>query len=653
MQDIIIEKLRGNRRPTCVMAMMVKDDNYCYRFWTIREGKECRVSHSAVDDRLDFWDRLDHIVKKGQMWWCFGWRMYASLCKAGIYEIVNSDGWNLLGGNDLEYKRGEGNSKRGAWGALICEDVPTIIDLRAPSGGKIRFVDLANYGLRPSQFLEDGESESLDTATQAVQDYFKLLDTYNMGSLKTTAASQAYCCYRTNHMKSWIFAHDNTDVRKLERSACYSGRAEAFRIGKLPGYVYHVDVQGMYNDLATKMSFPRQLTYNTRIAGECWKIAEEEAHNSIARVTVSTDSNSYPCRYDGRVIYPVGEFETFLAGPELVTAIAYGRVTAINELAVYRCGKIFDSFANWYFKTKGDLESQGLGHLKQAFKLMGNTLYGKIGSRGKNWVDYDNPHKPERWGQWFGPHERLGFLTQYRAIDGRQQYLDGSYEPATSCPAISAFMNSYGRVKLQLLIEVAGRENVHYVDTDGLMVNRDGIDNLYFAGQLKGDVHGKLRVKEEGDDVEIFGIKHYRFGNRVCCAGAIVSEQEARAYMSQFVEHEPFEHSLQHRTPFDHSYRSIRKSRTGRYNHGKLQSDGSVVPHFMQPVILEYFDESGTARYVKTCQVLGSAIGATSKSAAASSVQPDDAGGADRDHSDTLQARLRIRTQNNDSSNLR
>jgi hypothetical protein len=635
------------------MAMMVKDENYCYRFWTIREGKECRVSHSAVDNRLDFWDRLDHIVKKGQMWWVFGWRMYASLCKAGIYEIVDQGGWDLLGGNNVERERDKGGGERKPWGALCCEDIPTIIDLRTPSGGKIRFVDLANYGLRPSQFLEDGESESLDTATQAVQDYFKLLDVYNMGSLKTTAASQSYCCYRTHHMKSWIFAHDNEEIRKLERSATYSGRAEAFRLGKLPGYVYHVDVQGMYNNLATVMSFPRQLTYNTRDHDECWKIAREEAHNSIARVTVSTDSNSYPCRCDGRVIYPAGEFETCLAGPELVTAIAYGRITAIHELAVYRCGKIFDSFANWYFRTKDDLDGQGLGHLKPAFKLMGNTLYGKIGSRGKNWVDYDNPHKPERWGQWFGPHERLGFLTQYRAINGRQQYLDGSYEPATSCPAISAFMNSYGRVKLQLLIETAGRKNVHYVDTDGLMLNHEGWFNITMAGLLEANCPGKLIVKERGDDVEIFGIKHYRFGDRVCCAGAIVSEHEARAYMSQFVEHTPFEHSLQHRTPFDHSYQSIRKSRTGRYNHGKLQVDGSVTPHYMQPTILEYQDANGSIRYLKTYQVLGSAIGTTSKSAAASAVSTDDAGSSHGNSQDTLQARLGIWPQDNDSAHVR
>lgn len=625
--EILIKKLKGCTRPTCMTTIFEKGRVIWLRRWSIREGRECRVVEEAFKVDNYFWTTLDALVKKGSMYWAFGWRMYALLCKAGVYEIVESGGWNLLGGNNVERKSGQDGSKRGTWGALVCEDVPTILDLRTPSGGKIRFVDLANYGLRPSMFLEDGETETLDTATQAIQDYLKLLDTYGMGSLKTTAASQAYACYRRSHMNHWIFSHGNSDARKLERSACFTGRAEAFRLGPITDHVYHVDVKGMYNSLAQVFPFPRRMAYYTQRRDEAASILRESADKSIARVTIATSENDFPVRYDGRVIYPVGEFETCLAGPELVTAVATGRVIEVHELAVYDMGMLFKGFADWYFATAADLENQGLGHIKAAFKLSGNTLYGKFGTRGKNWTDCENIHKPTKWGQWFGTHKQYGFLTQYRAINGRTQYLDGSFEPATSCPAISAFMSSYGRVKLGLLIATAGKENVHYIDTDGLMVNAEGFERLVRSGQFAGAIPGKLVIKEESDDVDIFGIKHYRFGSRVCCAGAIVSEQEARAYMTQFVNHTPFEHSLQHKTPFDHSYTNVKKSRTGKYQHGKLNADGSVSPHFMQPTVLEYFDEQGKPRYSKIYQVLGSAVGVASKSAAASDMSASNQGG--------------------------
>jgi DNA polymerase type B, organellar and viral len=614
MSDIPLKKLTGKRMPTCMMAMRWDGNTISIHKWTLRDKKYCRHDSFETKDVNGLWKIIDDIASKGQMWWIFGWNVYEALCWSGIYEQVDKEGWDLLGAKQLDRKQGRKDAKRQSWGALVCEDVPTVIDVRTPKGARIRFVDLANYGIKPQDFGLTSTNYDCGDVEDAAKAYIRMVNELRLGSLKTTAAAQAMCAFRTNHIQVDMYAHNNEESRRLERDGFFAGRAEAFRLGKLDGGIYHFDVKSMYSYISGQFLFPCRLVAHFGKGEQADFYVKASPESCIARVVISTQSALFPVRYNGRVIYPYGEYETVLCGPELLSAQGLGYIKEVKELSVYHMKHCFTKWSQWYLRTKDSLHSCGYGNLANAFKIMGNTLYGKLGARGKNWADYDEVHKPVRWGQWFGMHQKYGYLTQFRSIKGRHQYLDGQYEPELSMPSISAFMNAYGRTMLSLLIAVACKENVFYVDTDGIMVNLAGSYNLHRAGFVEDGRHGKLVLREESDDVEIFGIKHYRFGDRVCCAGNMVAAHEFRAASRDVREHEPFEHSMQAKDPFAHFYRDIRKQEKSGYRHGQVDTDGIIHPFFMQPITLETERPHGRNVRTKVYEVLGSARDLAGKS---------------------------------------
>ena len=72
--------------------------------------------------------------------------------------------------------------------------------------------------------------------------------------------------------------------------------------------------------------------------------------------------------------------------------------------------------------------------------------------------------------------------------------MSSDVEPPNCCPAISATMTAYGRMLLWQIISIAGRDNIIYCDTDGILVNYAGRMRLQKAGWCTGE-RGGLAVK--------------------------------------------------------------------------------------------------------------------------------------------------------------
>lgn len=606
MAEILLKKLHGSLAPSRIMATYWDGKCVAVQRWTTKDGKPTRKTMLGFSDPAMWWGWLAQQFAHGNKWTIFGWKMYSMLCGLGIYDQVDSESWSFSGvSNPVLDADGKKQSSR-KWGSMILENPPTMVDLGHHLGGTATFIDLANYGMHQHMFLDSSENECVETAAQAIECYLALVRLAGLGSLRGTIAAQAACCYRTHWMDHEIIANDDPAVRRLERDSYYSGRAEAFRIGRLPGVIYHVDVKAMYNTLAKNGLFPSRLRIIAEDLDTAIRFATNERAMAIADVVVRINSPYLPCRYNGRVIFPSGEFRTVLAGPELLWAYSAGDVVECHSVQVYETELLFSSWSSFIAKLRDSLDFHVLGHLKPVVKLLGNTLYGKLGSRGKNWSNWDESHAPDRWGQWFAKHPTGNHVTQCRAIAGQIQYLDGNQEPATSCPAIPATMNAMGRMRLQSLMLMAGKENVHYVDTDGLMVNQAGFDRLSAKGQISPGVDGLLSIREVSDDVEIYGIKHYRFGERLCCAGQIAECDQPKSYETRIVQQEPFEVGMRAKDPLKPISHDIRRRKDAPYNHGKVDVDGSIAPFVMAPIVLEGSDENGRAVTSTVYEIVGS-----------------------------------------------
>jgi len=63
------------------------------------------------------------------------------------------------------------------------------------------------------------------------------------------------------------------------------------------------------------------------------------------------------------------------------------------------------------------------------------------------------------------------------------------------------------------LMKKAGIDNVFYVDTDSLFVNRRGYDNL--SGDIVKGVLGKLNIEDTATTLLLYGAKDYHFGDTI------------------------------------------------------------------------------------------------------------------------------------------
>lgn len=558
-------------------------------------------------DSSDFWAIVRMVAKQNGTVWLWGWRIWPAWCLLdGVREI--SEGRLILDIRE-QNDRPPGQTKfaHKSQGLFVAEDPPTIICLAVPGGGRIKIIDLANYGIEPEDFGVDGPAGALAATVHAVKEYVRLCKTYDLGSCQTTAASQAWYCYRRSHMLHPVTVHPMEKVLALEQAAYYGGRCECRRIGRFSEKLYHLDINSMYTSLGLIGQFPMR---------HCSTWTEEDGGHppmpcpqkpAIADVTVSVAGPCLPARESvkvnpfgppgrksgrERIIYPVGEFRTALAGDELQLAIEVGLIQRFHRIQYYDPAPLMQSWCQWALIMRESLRANGFSSLSRCAKKIMNSLPGKWGQRLKRWVDFHGEQGgitiEGDWSEWYqewGSHPKNGEITPYRTIAGQTQYQDREELSAVSCPSVAAFWTGMGRCYLYGAIEECPLDSIYYYDTDSLIVDQRGYDHLQGQGVLHETRPGAFKVKESSDDVEILGIRRYRFGPRWCVAGPFGGEVSGQGKPGEFVQHEGFGAQMWHKSVGDAvEIKRIAKWRR-EYHHGTVDENGFVRPFVVGEVL--------------------------------------------------------------------
>jgi len=583
------------------------------------DGRAAAINVRTVD-LGQFWRTLKSIVQTSETYWVFGWKMYEFVCAAGIADAIYRRRISITNTRGGQNDKGEWCNGKHLSGLFVAETCPLILDIQLEGGGKVKILDLANYGLAPERFVTDDALPGLDDVVQAVQDYFSLCRELDLGKVQFTAAGQGYYCYRRSHMTHGLHVHPYHEPLQLERASYYGGRCEARRLGKIPGMVYHLDVSAMYSSIAATKLFPSRLMGYSGPVGRYDADNDADDYQVIADVTLTTCRPRYPVKHEGKTLYPVGTFRTTLAGPEYMDALFSWAIVQTHQVARYAVAPVFASFARWYFASLARLELLGLDHLRPTLKRIVNSTYGKIGQRRKEWITRHGETNYLDWQQWWQAHPTVDCPTPWRAVDGVVQYLDQSRETLKSMPCISATMTSYGRMMLNSIIDlVTTHGEVYYCDTDSVMVDQTGYDLLLSGGWVRGGPGG-LRLVEQSDAVEIFGMKHYRFGKRLVCAGlpqAKVRELDGRLVWE---EHTGFSDALWHGQALPHEYRTVTRKNAGYYRHGKVRPGGLVDPWVMDMVEDREYDGTTLSGSTRINCIVGSTVANGRQPAPADSV---------------------------------
>jgi hypothetical protein len=249
----------------------------------------------------------------------------------------------------------------------------------------------------------------------------------------------------------------------------------------------------------------------------------EEGHHVVADCLLDLRTPFVGVRRDKKLDFPIGRVRTVVDSPEILYLLSHpesGRIHKVVSFIPYRNSDVgFRSFVRDYYAMKESYPEDSYQY--RSVKLTLNTLYGKLGQRyyGEMSAVDDEEYEVinsimDDLGQDAVMDNERGGV--YYRVGDRLLYRPGRSEEFAwhSMPRIPAKVCSMARIRLQGLMDIAGSGHFYNCDTDSLIVDHVGLENLERAGEL-GDGLGKLGIVtskgKELTDVsgEIFGNKDY------------------------------------------------------------------------------------------------------------------------------------------------
>jgi hypothetical protein len=344
-------------------------------------------------------------------------------------------------------------------------------------------------------------------AMQKLADFIRDND---YGGFASTAAGQAMRTYRHRFMKHDILIDTDEKALKLARNSYYGGRVECHYIGKLNQQLYIYDVNSMYPWVMANNVFPARLRSVYRDVSNDELTSILTKYTVCAEVEIETDLPAYPLQMDGRLTFPVGRFRTFLSTPEIQFALDNGHLIHTNQAAIYESEPLFKDYVEHFYALKLAADANGDKLTVGFLKLFLNSLYGKFGQNGRTWETIAEC-SPNEIGVWDEICAQTEVVTRYRALGGQIQQMQQFPDSRDAHPAIAGHTTAYSRIELFKLWQLAGFENGYYMDTDCLLVNETGKENL--AGKINPRSLGGLKLEKSALEATLYGPKDYRFGS--------------------------------------------------------------------------------------------------------------------------------------------
>lgn len=342
--------------------------------------------------------------------------------------------------------------------------------------------------------------------------YLDFLVKNDLGNWRYTLASCSFNAYRHRFMPYPIYIPEESAETALARQSYRGGRTECFYQGEYTdGPYYKLDFNSMYPAIM------RNAMYPVRVCGyakrpDMAKVREYlQIGGVIAHCRVKTNEPYYPINYNGKCAYPIGVFDTTLTTGEMRLAFDNNWLEEIYECAFYKMRPIFTTFVDFFYSERLKWKEDGDILRTLLFKLFLNSLYGKFGQRGFE-DKVIGCAEPGTFETCFGYDRVTKEHTVIRQIGRNIIRSLRVGEGYNSFTAVASHVTAYARICLYNHILLAGRNNVYYCDTDSIIVNQQGMNNLKEC--LSDTELGKLKCEGVSDSVCIKAPKHYLFDER-------------------------------------------------------------------------------------------------------------------------------------------
>lgn len=461
--------------------------------WTARTNTQ-KDWMNAYDTADDLWRAADDFCKEGRRVVLFTYDLPYQLRVSQALVSLPALGWKL---EHIVLERGAAwaSFHHGRRSLLMC-------DLRSWTPVEFRKIR-ADVGAAggpgvagddPERQTGDASVDRAEVVRAAVLEILAWIQAENLGPFRPTGSGQSYGAFRRRFLHHRIMIHDDTDLLQVERQAMWTGRAEAWRHGKLTkGPFVEYDMKAAYCTIARDCEVP------VHVAGEIPKPTPEKVLRSMERyavlayVTVDTDVPCVPTRLGEHTVWPVGKFSSWLWDPELALAFKHAKSVTVNKAIRYIRAPALRDFASWTLDMLDNPDLLPAPICHRIVKHWSRTLVGRLGLRYRSWQKFGTHPVPDLRLVTFLDHVD-GIKTDMLIVGTERLMLGALEESAESCPQIPGWVMSMSRRILWDEMSHVGLDRVVYVDTDSIIMGPRGP----YSALRPGYFHPNITWNEKG-----------------------------------------------------------------------------------------------------------------------------------------------------------
>ena len=338
----------------------------------------------------------------------------------------------------------------------------------------------------------------VEILTVAVIEYLEWLRTGECGNWQITGAGQSWAHWRHSFYTHRVLVHDNSEALEAERAAMHTGRCEAWKWGENDAErIYEYDYSNAYPRIARDIAVPTRFK-GTAISPTVADIRRaSRTYAVLAQVTVTTRTPICPVNNSGRYLWPVGRFDTVLWDSELELLWNYADNVQVHRAWYYTKEPALKAWGEWIIQQIHDDTGTVPEWKKLVLKNWSRTLIGRFSMKYHSWDTIAQSPDSKVWVSEYTDTD-TGETGKIMQLGHDLMMQSGENDGPDYCPQITGYIMAEARRKLWYAIQLAGANNVLYMDTDSLIVSSNGSERIQRADKTtlldgfnrKGVSHG-------------------------------------------------------------------------------------------------------------------------------------------------------------------
>lgn len=479
-----------------------RPDHQVLRLWAARLVR--RHGHQPEQPRTEDYDGhgadqladlLERQARSGVTTWCFAHNLAFDLTVTDLPQLLAERGWRITEGA-LTTEQPWARLSRGTRRLVLADSwswLPTGVEQLGQLVG-IRKPLLPKWADPEQAWLRRCRQDVLITATALLQ-VMDWWDAGAHGNWSITGPATGWSSYRHQRPTPRVLIEPDPAARELEARAVTGGRREARHLGKLPPGLYaELDLLTAHLTAMAELRLPyRRINHFDGLPLD-HPTLRSKAMGQLAQVRVRVSTPRYPWDSGAGIFYPVGTFDTVLAGPELRAALARGELLEIGPGWQYATFPHMATWARWIASLL-DAEREDVPRTVQLMvKAWSRQVPGKWAGHTSDVLSRTPDPRP-------GWALETGFLADGRRkadflrLGGERWTIVRDLWADDAFPAVLAWVQSYTRLALGQLLDALGPALV-VANTDGALVDVDAALTLDGLPRLSGrvTVNRKLRA---------------------------------------------------------------------------------------------------------------------------------------------------------------